>query len=157
LRYPCSKPAIPCLRSPVLLDRLPLATEASTTVSHLAMRPARFFSGARIDLHLSTLTIHRHFRAHARARVRGVRLRDPRSRTCSVTSFDDFHLSVSATFECRDPPAPAPRDVHRLLSNGRPAMSSIASKIRETFQLLRPRAMQPEHTHCARSYSAYCH
>jgi hypothetical protein len=31
------------------------------------MRPDRFFSGAQIDLHLSTLTIYRHFRAHVRA------------------------------------------------------------------------------------------
>lgn len=61
-----------CLRSPVLSDRLPLATEAScTSVRTLRCVRAAFLSSAQIDLHLSTLTIRRHFRAHVRARVRG--------------------------------------------------------------------------------------
>jgi hypothetical protein len=72
----------------------------------ISARTETLRSSAQIDPHLSTLTIHRHFRAHVRARVRGysrslcptpARLstlelrtttRDPRSRTCSVTSFD---------------------------------------------------------------------
>lgn len=40
----------------------------------------RFFPGAQIDLHLSTLTTCQHFRAHVRATwFVDVRLRDPRS------------------------------------------------------------------------------
>lgn len=98
--------------SSALRDRLPLATEASTTCPHLAMRIDCFLSGAVIAAHLSTLTILRHFRAHARARF--VLL--PRLRGKHVTHVSGLHLAASSTLR------------HR-----------------------------PEHTHCARSYSAYCH
>jgi hypothetical protein len=63
-------------------------------------RNRSFRSGAQIDLHLSTLTIYRHFRAHARATCSWI---SPRSRTCSVTSFDDVHLSTGSTFRFLSP------------------------------------------------------
>lgn len=70
-----------CLRSPVLRDRLPLA-------------PKPCGSSAQIDLHLSTLTILRHFRAHVRARVRGP------SRFLSKPRSTFTHM-FSHIFRCR--------------------------------------------------------
>lgn len=131
-----------CLRSPVLSDKLPLASEASCfSVRTLRCVRAALDSSARIDSHLSTLTIHRHFRAHVRARVRVLRARFARlslafRRSSSeplpaihVHAHVQSHLSMllpfgSSTFECRDLPASAPREIQRLLSTEHPAMSS---------------------------------
>lgn len=70
----------------------------------------RLCLGIQIDLHLSTLTTRKHFRAHARA-------------TC-------FHVSRSA-------------------------FASSSHKFTHVF--ISRLATFIEHTHCARSYSAYCH
>jgi len=98
-----------------------LAPDASVlTLRSAVHRPAPI---AWTAPHLSTLTTHRHFRAHVRACFRAY----PEAPSSNASSFDSAR----------------PRQLR--------GFTLVHTRVRADLSI------RSEHTHCARSYSAYCH
>jgi hypothetical protein len=90
---------------------------------------------------------------------------DPRSRTCSVHILRSRNLSIAAPVIRKDLsifPASMLRPAGNSTSSCLAPFGTDLSRCRAPSRIPTPcgvslLAVQPEHTHCARSYSAYCH